>query len=265
MSKYIVCVFDEKEKAYHGARALLELEDEGSVAIYESAIIAKQADGTVRVEDAEEEGPIGVFTGMFLGSLIGMFAGPAGMALGAVVGSTGGLIADASRAGVNDDFLMDVSAVLIPGKYAIVAEITEGWTVPLDTRIEDLGGVVFRKWRIDVEDAQIERDIEANKREMEELEEEWNHASDEAKEKIASKIADVEKKLQAFDDRIEAKADSMAKEIDAKIEKIDKQIAKASGDFKKKLEKARVDFKADYAQRSEKLKQAGHLAAEALK
>ena len=179
--------------------------------------------------------------------------------------ATGGLIANASRAGVNDEFLMDVSAVLTPGKFAIVAEITEGWTVPLDTRIEDLGGVVFRKWRIDVEDAQIERDLEANRREMEELENEWDHATDEAKEKIKSKIDEVKKKVKALDDRIIDKAKALEKEIDAKVDKLDKQIVKASGDFKKKLEKARVDFKADYAQRSEKLKQAGHLAAEALK
>ena len=35
--------------------------------------------------------------------------------------------------------------------------------------------------------------------------------------------------------------------------------------IKKKMEKARADLKADYAQRSEKLKQAGKLTAEALK
>jgi hypothetical protein len=57
----------------------------------------------------------------------------------------------------------------------------------------------------------------------------------------------------------------MMKESDAKIEKLDQQIAKADGEFKSKLEKARDDLKADLSRRSEKLKQAGRLAAEALK
>lgn len=57
----------------------------------------------------------------------------------------------------------------------------------------------------------------------------------------------------------------MMKESDAKIEKLNQQIAKSSGEFKSKLEKARDDLKADLSQRGEKLKQAGRMAAEALK
>ena len=82
----------------------------------------------------------------------------------------------------------------------MVAEITENWTMPLDSRMEALGGTVFITWRIDVEDEQIERDIEANRRELQELKEEWNQAAGDAKQKTRAKIQATEAKLQALDD-----------------------------------------------------------------
>ena len=48
------------------------------------------------------------------------------------------------RAGVNAEFLDDVSAKLTPGKWAVVSEISEEWVTPVDTRMEALGGIVFR-------------------------------------------------------------------------------------------------------------------------
>jgi len=265
MSKYVVCVFNDEKAVYQGAKALLELDNDASITLYEGAVVAKEADGTVRVMDWEEEGPIGALGGMLLGSLIGVIGGPVGLAIGAATGSMTGLMADAARCGVNDEFLADVMDVLTPGKYALVAEITEGWTTPLDSAMEKLGGTVFRTWRIDVEDAQIERDIEANQREHAELKEEWHQAVGDAKEKLKTKINATEAKLNALDDRLENKVETMMKESDAKIEKLNQQIAKTSGDFKHKLEKARDDLKVDYQKRSEKLKQAGKLAGEALK
>jgi uncharacterized membrane protein len=265
MSKYIVVVFDDEQSVYKGALALQELDNDANITLYEGAVVAKDTEGKVRVIDTQEEGPIGALAGMLLGSLIGVIGGPVGMAVGAASGSMAGLMGDAVRTGVNDDFLVDVMETLTPGKFALVAEIAESWTIPLDSRMEALGGTVFRTWRIDVEDKQIERDIQANRREHQELKEEWNQAVGDAKEKLKAKIQATEAKLQALDERIEKKAETMMKESDAKVEKLNQQIAKAEGEFKNKLEKARDEVKADFSRRSEKLKQAGRLAAEALK
>ena len=264
MSKYIVCVFDDEKAAYKGAKVVQELDDEGSIALYEGAIISKDEKGAVRVKDAEEEAPLGTLTGMLLGSLIGIIGGPVGVAVGAGLGSLGGLLTDMHNAGVNDDFLNDVAKALTPGKYAVVAEVSEGWTVPLDTRMEALGASVFRNWRIDVEADQIERDAEAAKREMAELRDEWNQAVGDAKEKLKAKKDNIRAKLKALDDRTKAKMEASKKEFEAKIKKLDEQIAKAGDDMKKKYEKMRDDMKADYEQRIAKLKQAGQLTAQAL-
>ena len=231
---------------------------------YEGAIIAKNADGTVSVKDWEEEGPIGTLLGMMLGSLVGVIAGPGGVLVGAAAGSMSGFLVDASRTGVNDEFLADVMDELSPGKFALVAEIDEGWTMPLDSAMEAAGGVLFRAWRTDVEDAQIDREIEANERELAELKEEWKQADEESKQKLQAKIDATKAKFAAMGERIKEKTESMKAEYNAKIEKMDKQIAKANEEFKSKLEKSRADLKTDYAMRSEKLKKAGHLVGEAL-
>ena len=136
MGRYIVCVFDGDRSVYDAARAVQQLDDEGSIAVYEAAIISKDAGGEVRIEDAAEDMPFGTGTGMLLGGLLG-------------------LLMDADVAGVDDDFLDTITRKLEPGNFALIAEISEGWTVPLDTRIEELGGTIHRGWRVDVDDEDV--------------------------------------------------------------------------------------------------------------
>ena len=94
MSKYIVCVFDDEKTAYQGVRAIRELDNEGSIAVYEGAIIAKDANGKIQIKDTEEQGPLGTLAGLLVGSLVGVLSGPAGVAVGAAVGSLSGLLVD---------------------------------------------------------------------------------------------------------------------------------------------------------------------------
>lgn len=263
MSKYIVSVFDEKRSAYDGARALLDLENEGSLVVYEGAIISKDDKGSVRIEDEAGEGPIGMVGGMLVGSLLGVLGGPVGMAVGAAVGTVGGGLSDLYNIGVGDDFLDEVGMKLTPGKSAVAAEVTENWTLPVDTRMEALGGTVFRSWRVDVEDEQIERDAQAAKRERQELKEEWRAASEDAKAKIKAKMDAVDAKLKTLDDKAKAKMESMKKATSAKLEKLEAQIAKSSDEMKQKYEAKRQEVKADHERRMTKLREAGKLAAAA--
>ena len=264
MSKYVVTVFGDEKTAYEGARALGQLHDQGNIAVYEGAVLAKDESGKVRVLDGVEEAPFGMLGGMALGSLIGVLGGPAGVLVGAAAGSLSGMLVDLNITGVNDEFLDDVARELSPGTFAVAAEIEEGWTQPLDTQMEALGGTVYRSWRVDVEDAQIEREIEANDRELEELEQEWKQASDESKAKLQAKVDAVKAKFKGLQEKARKKIETLKQETDAKIKKLDEQIAKADADFKAKLEKTRADLKAGYEQRTAKLKQAAKLTGEAL-
>lgn len=264
MSKFVVVVFDDEKSAYEGSQAVLDLHREGSIVAYAGAVITKDNNGRVLVKDGADEGPVGTALGMFLGGLVGALAGPEGMLVGAASGSMGGWVADLYNVGVDGEFLDDVSTALAPGKFAVVAEVSEGWTAPLDTKMEELGGTVLRRWRIDVEDDQIERDIIATERELDELEEEWNEATDEVKDKLHAKVDAAKAKLQGLKEKAAKKVESIDAEVQAKFEKLDAQIAAAKGELKAKFEKRKAEIKDEYETRKEKLKKAGSMAVEAL-
>ena len=107
-------------------------------------MIKKNDDGTVTVEQIEDDFPISTLGGTAIGALMGLLGGPIGVAVGAAGGTLAGSIWDMNDAGVNAEFLDDVSAKLTPGKWAVVSEISEEWVTPVDTRMEALGGIVFR-------------------------------------------------------------------------------------------------------------------------
>ena len=264
MDKMLVVIFDSESKAYEGARALQELQNEGSINLYSKAVIARDASGKVEVKQAGDMGPIGTAVGLFTGSLIGLLGGPVGLVVGAGLGMYGGLVYDLVNSGVGEDFLNEVGQSLQPGKSAVVAEVYEEWVMPVDSRMETLGGVVFRRMRGEFVDAQIERDVTALNTELDELEAERDQATGEAKAKIQAKIDAIKAKLQTMQNSIQAKIDSSKQETDAKIKSLQEQAAKARGDRKTKLEARSAEVKANYEVRRSKLEQAQKLIKEAL-
>lgn len=264
MSKLLVVTFDDEEQAYEGTKALRELDREGSITVYAGSVIARDDDGLVSVKDSADEGPIGTALGMLTGALVGALAGPQGMAVGAAAGTMLGATGDLINLGMGVDFVDEVAAHLPPGKVAAVAEVEEYWSTPVDSRMEAIGGTVYRRWRIDVEDEQIERDIAALKADYQDLKDELKQANEETKAKIQAKIDDNRAKLAAAGDRVEKKLDAMKAEATAKVEAIDAQIKSANEELKNKLEKRKADIKEDYETRSGKLKEAWALTKEAL-
>ena len=80
MDRMLVVVFDNEVKAYEGRKALLQLDNEGSISVYAYAVLAKRADGTASVKQGDDSGPIGTLFGTSFGSLIGLLGGPVGFA-----------------------------------------------------------------------------------------------------------------------------------------------------------------------------------------
>ena len=108
MNKMIVTVFKDEQSAYGGLSALRELHEEGSLTLYASTVIFKDANGVISVKQAADEGPFGTFAGLATGSLIGLLGGPVGLAVGAATGTLAGSLFDLARVGVSDDFLTEV-------------------------------------------------------------------------------------------------------------------------------------------------------------
>ena len=264
MSKMLVVVFDDEKTAYKGATALAELHREGSISVYAGAVVARDSAGKVSVKHDVTDAPVGTGIGVMTGALIGLLAGPEGALVGAAAGGLMGAVADLINLGVGTDFLDEVSARLEPGKVAVVAEVGETWVTPVDTRMEALGGTVHRRYRVDVEDEQIERDIAAAKQEWNDLKDEVKTANAENKAKLQAKMDATRNKLQAVGDRAKSKLDAIEKELDQKVAAVKKQMSTAKAETKAKLEQRTEQIKADYAVRSSKLKASWELSKEAL-
>jgi uncharacterized membrane protein len=264
MDKMIVVVFDNELKAYDGSRALQELQNEGSINLYAKAVIVRDASGKVMVKQQGDMGPVGMAVGLLTGSLIGLIGGPVGFAIGAYAGTVGGMFYDLAHLGIGEDFLFEVEKSLLPGKAAVVAEVWEEWTMPVDARMEALGGVVFRRTSVEVVDEQIDRDVAALDAELAELKAERDQAAGEARAKLQAKVDATTAKLQATQDAIKARIDASQKETEAKIKSLQEQAAKESGERKAKREARIVELKADQKRRSDLLKKAWELTKEAL-
>jgi len=262
--KMIVVIFDDQKKAYEGIKALKDLHAEGSITLYASAVIAKEADGKLTVKQAADSGPLGTGVGLLTGSLIGLLGGPVGVAIGAGAGTVGGMLYDLGKLGVGEDYLGEVGQHLQAGKVAVVAEVGEEWVTPVDASMEAVGGVVFRRARGEVVDSQIERDAAALKEEVADLKAEHARARQERKAKLQTKITAAKAKLHATQDRAKAAGEATKREMEAKVKSLKDQVAKAQGDAKAKLEARIAQVQSEYKRRADKLHQAWDLTKEAL-
>jgi uncharacterized membrane protein len=264
MDKVVAVVFNDEKQAYEGLRAFRDLHADGSITLYSNAVVAKDPNGTLSVREGDEV-PEGTFFGLLTGSLIGILGGPIGVAVGASTGTMIGATFDLARAGISSDFLQEMSEYLLPGKTAVITEIDEDWQAPIDTRMEGLGGHVFRRNRIEIEDAYYERQIAADREELAALESELKKASAERKARLEARIEDTRHKLQDKRDELKVRIESVKREGEAKIESLQEQLKTARDERKQRLEKRLAEIRAEYRERSDKLHQAWELKKTALR
>jgi uncharacterized membrane protein len=263
MNKMLVTVFKDEKSAYEGVKALRDLHEEGSLTLYASAVVARDAKGAISVKQAADQGPLGTVLGVTTGSLIGLLGGPVGVAVGAATGTLAGSLYDIAQLGVSEDFLAEVSRHLSPGKVAIIAEIDEEWVTPLDTRMQALGGIVSRRARGEFIDAQIERESAADRAEIAKLTAEANRAVGEAKTKLTAKLDAAKSRLGARRDLLKAKVEAITREGEAKLKALQEQAAKTKGNAQTTLEKRIAEERANHQLRMEKLSKAWQLVKEA--
>lgn len=264
MDKMLVVIFDSEAKAYDGSKALQELMQEGSINLYSKAVIARDASGKVEVKQKGDMGPLGTSVGLLTGGLLGLLGGPVGFAIGASTGTFGGLVFDMAHLGVGEDFFSAVEKYLQPGKAAVVAEVWEDWVLPVDTRMQELGGVVFRRTRKEVLGTVIERDVEGLKVELAELDTELDKATGEARGRLQQQVDTSKARLQEIQDGIQVRIETSNQETDAKIQSLREQAAKISGERKTKREARIAELQANQKRRSALLKRAWELTKEAL-
>lgn len=264
MDKMLIATFDEEKKAYAGSKILRDLDAEGSIGIYAMAVIGKNASGTWVVKQEAERGPLGTGVGLFTGTVLGLIGGPVGVAIGAGVGALGGAIYDLTEAGVSGDFLAEAGEQLRAGNYAVVADVWEEWTMPVDARLEAAGGTVVRRARAEVVDVQLQRDAAALRAELEQLEAERARVAKEDKAKLDAKVEAVKAKLRATQERAKAAITAANDENEAKIAALRARIGKARGDAKARMEARIAERRAENERRSKLLHEAWELTKKAL-
>jgi len=261
MEKMLVVVFDNESKAYEGSHALKQLDIEGSIAIHAEAIIAKNADGTVTVKQSDDVFPVGALGGTAIGSLIGLLEGPVGFGIGALGGALVGLIGDLNVAGVDAEFVDEAAAALSLGKSEVIADISEEWVTPVDTRMEALGGTVFRTGKKSFEDEQRAKEVASLREEIEQMKAEYAKARADRKAKLKARIDKLNARLQARLDEARERAEQLKKETEAKVQALQKKAEKAQGDIKATLDARVKRIRQEHEQSEAKLK---HLLAQQL-
>jgi uncharacterized membrane protein len=264
MNRMLVVIFDSETKANEGVRAMRQLHAEGGITVYGIGVIARGAAGKVEIKEAMGQGGMGIGMGLAVGSLIGLLAGPVGLVVGAVTGTIAGAVRDFWVAGVGLDFLEQAERDLAPGKVAVIAEVEEEWTVPVDSQMETLGGVVFRRARADIAEEQFDGEVATMKSEYAMLKAEVKRSSGDAKTKLEGKLASAKTTLDAAAKRSKKRLDDLEGEAESRLGDLKSQLERAKDEFKSGLEVRAKRVRDAYARRTAGLTKAWEQAKDAL-
>src|SRR5208282_1667110 len=108
-----------------------------------------------------------------------------------------------NNARIGGDFVDDVNKELLLNKFAVIAEIQEDRTTPVDTPMEAIGGVVFRR---------------AMKADVAQMKAEHAKARADRKAKLQEKINQLDTKIQAHLEKKKERRVAAERQAKAKVE-----------------------------------------------
>jgi uncharacterized membrane protein len=223
----LVVVFENESQAYEGKKVLEKLDIDGYLTVYRHAMVLKNADGTITVRESDDRGPYGLLVGTALGSLIGVLGGLAGIGIGGTIGLVAGGAVDLHGARVAEDFVDDVAKALLPNRAAVVAEIEEDTTGPVDTEMEAIGGTVFRRALSKVKHTIDDEHIVAIKADLAQMKAEHAQARLERKAKLQERVNQLDSRLQVLLQKAKERREAAQREARAKVELLQAKAAAA--------------------------------------
>ena len=264
MNRVIFVGFDSEQKAYEGARALHDMHREGTLTLYNDAVVVKEAGGKVVVRRLPDPEPIGTFGGMVTGGLIGMLGGPVGAAVGFSTGTLMGAAFDPTEAGIERDFVDDMGARLAPGRPRSSPRSTDPAGA---ARYPD--GSARREPAAPDADANRGRvcgsaRAEAAQRELAGLEAEklaqvttaQTEKARKQAEKLQAKIDAAQRRVREKEDELAAKTRAIRDEGNQKIAMLEAQKATAAAESKGVLANRLADLRGEYEDRTRRLQEA---------
>lgn len=161
MNTYIAVVFSSDDKARSALRTLWHLDEQGELTVHGATLVRRDDLGNIRVGESRSDLGVRTAIGVGVGALLGLLAGPVGLAagvagtavlsagavtgFGALAGAAIGARTDVIAADRREDAAYHSLLSLKHGQSAVLADISEDWTSVLDDAMQPLGGTIYRR------------------------------------------------------------------------------------------------------------------------
>jgi uncharacterized membrane protein len=251
----IVVMFPDETSAQQGLMVLKDLYAEGTLALYGSAVLVKDADGSLRLQSVDE-GAFGLTVGALTGGILSLPAGPAGTALGAAGGSTLGAFKEMVHEQGRDSFLQRTASQVPPGWSAVVAEVAEFGEARLEARMRAEGGLVLRQARAEVEYGVAVHQLHEIRSTIAEVWAEFEAAVAKAAAAREAHLAEAGTRLAESAARLKLLEAYMQAQTDAHIVQLREQADQASPERRADLECQIAQVLGDHTQRRARLEEA---------
>jgi len=142
MTRLLVLSFTEEAKALKALKKLNELESHGEITVYEKTMVRKKEDNDYEILKEENKEGWKTITGMAIGGLLGMLAGPVGLVVGLYAGTTVGAYSVMNHYDEAESFIRKIENNMPPNTISIVAEVDGNSSYVLDTEMLKMGAVI---------------------------------------------------------------------------------------------------------------------------
>jgi uncharacterized membrane protein len=152
MENIVIVTFDDANAALEGLRELQQLDDAGKLRLRNAAVVERRPDGTWRIADEDEVADFhATIAGGLVGTLVGVLAGPLGLLLGAAAGLLAGEVIDVTEDEARELIHEAMIRRVPPGTTALVGDVDEPASHPLDGPMATLGAQITRWPRAEVQ------------------------------------------------------------------------------------------------------------------
>jgi uncharacterized membrane protein len=152
MENIVIATFPDAKAALGGLREVQQLDDAGKLKLRNAAVVERRPDGTWQFVDEDEVADFhAALAGGLLGAVVGLLAGPLGLLLGAGVGLMAGATIDVTEDEARELIHEEMIRRIPPGTTALVSDVEEPLSHPLDEPMAKLGAQVTRWPRAEVQ------------------------------------------------------------------------------------------------------------------
>jgi uncharacterized membrane protein len=262
---FAVAVFPNPGSAYEGLAALRDLNQEGTIRLFGTAMAVTEADGTISTRERTPRELEDTSLGALLGAVVGLLGGPVGAAVGFSAGGLAGTVRGFLHGGESDKLLEKVARAMPAGGSALVAEIAESIPGPVDDRLTALGATVHRANRSDVSDDFIAAAAETQRAELDQRKAARAARRSEASaSNLEMEIVETSARLRRSAQKAQSRLLDVQQSMQRQIDALEAQAKEADPSVRRDINRRIVVLREELAEREQKLARALDLAEEAL-